>query len=312
MTDAGLAVARPRPLLRRVGAPHLALGVVILVWSLGPLINRGMHAHGTVAGFYRMWMAVPVCFAVARWRRTPVTWTSLRHSAPAGALFVSAYIVSYESLHRTTVANSSLIGALQPVIVMLAALPLFGERIGLADVRWTGGALAGVAVFVLSGHGGGQAGLTGDLLAVVSLVLWSAYFLEMKRNRSRVPVAAFLAGVFTTGSVLITPYAIATGADVASFSLHDALLMLAMVLLPGMMGHGLMTWVQRHVEVGLAVTLTLASTVLTAVGAWILFAEPLGPAQVAGGALVLTCLAGLVQHRNRANAVGRNDEPVLS
>jgi hypothetical protein len=93
VTDAGLATARTRPVLRRVGAPHVALAVVILVWSLGPLINRGMHARGTVAGFYRMWLAVPVCFAVARWRRTAVTWTALRRSAPAGALFVSAYVV---------------------------------------------------------------------------------------------------------------------------------------------------------------------------------------------------------------------------
>lgn len=312
MTDAGLAVTRPRPLVRRVSAPHAALGVVILVWSGGPLINRGMHAHGTVAGFYRMWMAVPVCLAVAQWRRTPMTWTTLRRSAPAGALFVSAYIVSYESLHRTTVANSSLIGALQPVLVMLGALPLFGERVSRADLLWAAGALGGIGVFVLSGHGGGQAGLAGDLLAALSLVLWSAYFLEMKRNRSRVPVAAFLAGVFTTGAIVITPYAFATGADVGSFGRHDALLMLAMVLLPGMLGHGLMTWVQRHVEVGLAVLLTLASTVLTAVGAWILFAEPLGPAQVLGGALVLACLAGLLRQRNRANAVGRAEEPVLS
>lgn len=311
MADLGAALAAPRA-ARRFSAPHLALAVVIGVWSIGPLINRGMDARGTVAGFYRMWMAVPFCFAVTLWRRTPVTWTTLRHSAPAGALFVSAYIVSYESLHRTTVANSALIGALQPVLVMLAAYPLFGERFGRTELVWGAGALGGIGVFVLSGHGGGHAGLSGDLLAVVSLFLWSAYFLEMKRNRTRVPVAAFLAGVFTTGAVLITPYALVTGADVGSISAHDLLLMLAMVLLPGMMGHGLMTWVQRHVEVGLAVMLTLASTVFTAIGAWWLFGEPLAPAQVMGGALVLACLAALLQHRNRANTVGPDEVPVLS
>ena len=311
MADLGLAVPVPRRLSGRVSAPQLALAVVVAVWSIGPLLNRGMHARGTVAGFYRVWLAVPVCFAAARWRRTPVRWTTLRMSAPAGSLFVSAYIVSYESLHRTTVANASLIGALQPVLVMLAAYPLFGERFGRVEIGWAGGALAGIGVFVASGRGGGHGGLAGDVLAVVSLVLWSTYFLEMKRCRSRVPVAAFLAGVFLTGAVLITPYAVATGAPLGSIGKRDIGLMVVMVLLPGMMGHGLMTWVQRHVDVGLAVMLTLASTVLTAVGAWVLFREPLTLPQVLGGVLVLSCLAALLQHRNRSNRVGPDKGVVL-
>ena len=314
MAEAELAVAAPRRVGRRVSTPQVALAVVIVVWSIGPLVNRGMHARGTVAGFYRMWLAVPVALAVARWRRTPVTWRNLRTSAPAGALFVSSYIVNYEALHRTTVANASLIGALQPVLVMLAAYPLFGERFGRVEIGWSIGALGGIGVFVVSGHGhgGGHGALAGDLLAAVGLVLWTAYFLEMKRCRTVVPVAAFLAGVFLTGALLITPYALLTGAPVGSIQGRDLALMTVMVLVPGMMGHGLMTWVQRHVEVGLAVMLTLASTVLTAVGAWVLFGQALTAAQVLGGALVLACLAALLQHRNRVNRVGGDDPLVLS
>jgi len=312
VADAGLAVAAPPHAGRRISAPQVALAVVVLVWSIGPLVNRGMHARGTVAGFYRMWLAVPVAFAVARWRRTPVTMATLRRSAPAGALFVSAYIVNYESLHRTTVANASLIGALQPVLVMLAAYPLFGERFGRVEIGWSAGALIGIAVFVVSGTSGGHGALAGDLLAAVGLVLWSAYFVEMKRRRTTVPVAAFLSGVFLTGAVLITPYALVTRAPVGSIQGRDLALMTVMVLVPGMMGHGLMTWVQRHVEVGLAVMLTLASTVLTAFGAWVLFGEPLTGPQMLGGALVLACLAALLQHRNGLNRVGSEDTAVLS
>ena len=43
-----------------------------------------------------------------------------------------------------------------------------------------------------------------------------------------------------------------------------------------------------------------------------LFDQPLTPAQVLGGALVLACLAALLQHRNRANRVGPDEAPVLT
>lgn len=311
MARPALALGRAGRFARSSRAPYAALGVVLFVWSLGPLMNRGMHARGTVAGFYRMWLAVPFAFAAARWRRTPVTWAHLRASAPAGVLFVTAYITSYEALHRTTVANASLIGALQPVLVMLAAAPIFGERIDRVDLGWAALALGGIGVFVASGHGGGQAGLVGDLFAVVNLLLWSAYFIEMKRRRGQVPVAAFLSGVFLVGAVAITPYALLTRAPVGSIEARDLGLMGLMVLLPGMMGHGLMTWVQRHVDVGLSAMLTLASTVLTAVGAWVIFHQPLRPVQVLGGALVLAALGALLQHRTRPIPSGHADEPVL-
>jgi len=311
-------VARPAVALGRAGrfahsarAPFAALAVVVLVWSIGPLLNRGMHARGTVAGFYRMWLAVPAAFAVARWRRTPVTWAHVRASAPAGVLFVTAYITSYEALHRTTVANASLIGALQPVLVMLAAYPIFGERFGRIELGWSAVALTGIGVFVVSGSSGGHAGLIGDLFAVGNLLLWSCYFIEMKRRRGQVPVAAFLCGVFLTGAVAITPYALLTGAPVGGIEARDLGLMGLMVILPGMMGHGLMTWVQRHVDVGLSAMLTLSSTVLSALGAWLLFGQSLTAVQVLGGALVLAALAALLQHRTRGNPVGSSEEAVL-
>ncbi len=146
---------------------------------------------------------------------------------------------------------------------------------------------------------------------VANLLLWSCYFIEMKRRRSQLPVAAFLCGVFLAGAVAITPDAVLTGAPIGGIEVRDLGLMGLMVLLPGMMGHGLMTWVQRHVDVGLSAMLTLSSTVLSALGARLLFGQSLGAVQVLGGALVLAALAALAQHRTRANPVESTEEAVL-
>jgi drug/metabolite transporter (DMT)-like permease len=292
-------------------APQLAMLIVIAVWSSGPLISRSMSVSGTVAATWRMWMAVPLSIGLAAWRGTPLTFHILRRTVPSGFFFVSSFIVFYEAVHRTSVANATLISTMLPVVLMVLAWPLFGERFDGSDIGWAALALAGIAVFVLAGRSTGHSGRTGDVLAVVNLLLSVGYFLEMKRLRATVPVAAFLAGTFTMAAVFATPYAVVTGAPLGSIRTGDLLRLAVMVIGPGMVGHGLMTWVQRHVPVGVASMLTLASNVLTSVGAWVVFGQRLGGVQILGGLLALAAVGALLQHRSRPNPVGLDEAAVL-
>jgi drug/metabolite transporter (DMT)-like permease len=57
---------------------------------------------------------------------------------------------------------------------------------------------------------------------------------------------------------------------------------------------GMMTWAQRHVSVAISSVLALGATVITAVGAWVFFDQPLGAVQIVGGIVVLASLGGLV------------------
>ena len=63
--------------------------------------------------------------------------------------------------------------------------------------------------------------------------------------------------------------------------------MIAIVLGPGMIGHGFMTWAHHYVDVSVTSMLTLASPLVTILGAWLLFDETLGRCRSLGGAIVL-------------------------
>jgi len=297
--------ARITRIARSRRAPYFAVLTTVVLWGIGPLVLRATTASGVVVGFHRMLLAGPMALVAAKVRKTPVTWSTLRLSAPAGLLFISSFITSYEALHRTSVANAVLIGSLQPVLVMLVAFPIFGERFRGVDLGWAAVSVAGIVVFVLGSRRSGDANRVGDLLAVINLFLWTGYFVEMKRRRHRVAVAPFLAGVFLTGAVVVVPYAFITGAPVGSITFADYVRVVIVTVFPGMIGHALMTWAQRHVDVGISALLTLGSNVLTACGAWLVFGQALHPVQFAGGAMVLGALASLMFGRSRrAQPVG--------
>jgi drug/metabolite transporter (DMT)-like permease len=66
------------------------------------------------------------------------------------------------------------------------------------------------------------------------------------------------------------------------------------VFVSGLVGHGLMTWAQRHVDITLASLLMLGSPVISAVGAWFAFGQRLSAMQFAGAFVVLAALGAIV------------------
>lgn len=276
---------------------HLAaVAVAVFAWGCGPLMVRAVSGSGLTVAFWRLWIAIPITWLVsARVARQPLTRPVLRSSALAGALFGAGLAVGFAAFKATSIANATLIGALQPLLVLLVAAPLFGERITRRKVVTAGVSLAGVSLVILGAASTSGASLWGDFLAAVNLLLYAAYFLEVKRRRNAgVPSWSLLTGIIVWAAVTLTPVALLLSPDLGSVDGWDLFWLVMMVLVPGLAGHGLMTWAQRYVDVTVSSLLTLGSPVVATVGAWIFYDQSLVPMQVLGAVLVIAGLAGLV------------------
>ena len=75
---------RPRE-TREVAITAVLIGVV--GWGIGPLLVRGMSISGVSVSFYRLWMAVPVMWLVARLFGETLTRRTLRLCVVPGILF---------------------------------------------------------------------------------------------------------------------------------------------------------------------------------------------------------------------------------
>ena len=145
--------------------------------------------------------------------------------------------------------------------------------------------------------------------ALINLGLWTAYFVRIKQVRNEgVHAGALIAGVFCVAAVIVSPWVLLTSHDLGAIHGMDWLPIIAMVLVSGLVGHGFMTWAQRHLDITLASLLTLGSPVISAIGAWIVFRQRLSGVQIAGSLVVLAALGAIVLEA-RANAAAA-DVPV--
>ncbi len=130
---------------------------------------------------------------------------------------------------------------------------------------------------------------------MLNLLLWTVYFIQVKRVRSTgVHSWSFIACVFMVASCIAIPWGLIASDDLHAIGGRDWLMIALTVIGPGLVGHGLMTWAQRHLDITVASLLTLANPVISATGAWWIYNEALQPLQLLSSVVVLIALACIV------------------
>lgn len=295
---------------------HLLAGLTaVTAWGIGPLFMRGTSVTSPTVSWYRLLVGVPVMFVAAWWSGHRPTWTMMRQTALPSFVFAVSMVAGFTALKETSVANATLIATLQPAVVMLVAPRLFGERLHARHVALAGLSMAGVSVVVLAASSTSGASIRGDVLAAINVLIWTTYFLMAKRVRlAGTNTWAFLSCVFTWSLVFVTPWSLVVADDLWSMQPHDWVLVSAMALGPGMLGHGLMTWSQESLDVTLASLLGLLTPVVATAGAWLVFGQSLGAVQMLGAVVVLGSLALLVrdQRQEVSPRLSPPEDPLLS
>lgn len=277
--------------------PAVALAVV--AWGVGPLLVRGMGVSGYTVALYRMWLGAPAMLLAAHLWGSPLTLAVLRRCVLPGIFFGSSMMMGFMAVRTTSIAHATLIGSLTPALVLLGANRLVGERSDLRRFPAAVVSFVGLALVILVGGGATGASVAGDVWAVLGLVCFTVYFMILKKQRNAgVDGWAFLAGVFITGAITITPFCMVISDDLTALEAVDLVYLVGMIIGPGFIGHGLITWASRHLPVTTTSLLTLGSPVVSVIGGWIAFEQSLGGWQMFGAALVLVGLAGSVWDRS--------------
>lgn len=276
-----------------------AVACAVVAWGIGPLLVRAMGVSGYSVAFYRMWLGVPAMLVAARLWGRPLSREVLRLSLLPGFFFGTSMMMGFMAVRSTSIAHATLIGALTPALVLLGANRLVGERSDLRRLPAAVVAFAGLGLVILVGGGTGAANVGGDIWAVLGLLCFTVYFMILKKQRNDgVDGWAFLAGVFLVGAITISPFCLMVSDDLTALDRMDFVYILGMILGPGFVGHGLITWASRHLPVTTTSLLTLGSPVVSVIGGWIVYEQSLGAWQILGAVLVLVGLAGSVWDRS--------------
>jgi len=273
----------------------IAAITAVAAWGIGPIFNKAMTVDTPAIVFYRMLIGAPMMIVVAYRTGGALTRDLMRKTALPGVLFGLSFLSGFASVKMTSIANATLITTVQPILVLFVAPKLFGERIRARQLMYSAFSMSGVLLVVLAAASTSGAKLSGDLMALLNVVIWTVYFILSKKRRvAGVHSWSYLAAVFLWASFFILPFGVVASNDLGAMESLDWVYVLAMAIGPGLVGHGLMTWAQSHVDVTLASLLGLMSPVISTVAAWFVFGESLTPWQIVGAAVVLSFLALLV------------------
>jgi drug/metabolite transporter (DMT)-like permease len=291
-------------MIERRAIPAVVAAVVL--WSVSSLFVRAGNADAIVFSTWRLWFALPPLGAVVwfRSRRAPQRgfwpadvsrprWALLMFAG--GASFVAAVVTSFAALGMTRLLDVTLINALQPVLVIAFAVAFLGEHIAPGHL-WRAVVAVGGTVFVaVVASGSGSWSLAGDIVAVVSLLFNTVWFLFGRVLRTRWPSDpyAFMLGVLFTGAVLLTPVAWFHN---GGFHMRGvAIAWAAATMVSGTTAHVSMIWAHRYVPTSISSPLLLAEPPMVAVGAWVWFGESISAAEAVGSAVVVASLWGVTR-----------------
>lgn len=295
--------------VRRPALGTAAASLAVFVWGTSAVLVKEVEAlDGIGISAYRLWIGAAFTSTLFLASGGRITWTLLRRSALGAVAFTADMVFFFGALRETSVVNATIIGALQPLLVLGVSNRLFGERPQRTDVLWGTVALVGVVVVVGGGDAGGAASLRGDLLAVGALVAWTAYFIASKSAREGLSSFEYLTGISVVAAVLIVPVALTISTPLGTPAGWDWGLLVLIAVINGAMGHFLMNWSHAHITLLATSLLTLGIPVVSAVTAALFLDEHLSALQVVGMVVVLGALAVVAVHGARAQQRTRRAE----
>lgn len=194
--------------------PYLLLTLAVLFWSGNFIIGRAALS-----------VAPPVAMAFWRWALAliPILWLGrrhLRHDLPVlranwpivvvlGVLGISCFnTFVYLGLRETTSINALLLQSVMPLLILLVAYLLFGERPALRQILGVVLSIGGVALIAARG-------VVADLLAlqvnrgdvwVMAAVIAYAFYSALLRLRPAVHPLSLLGATFVIGTVVLLPF----------------------------------------------------------------------------------------------------------
>jgi drug/metabolite transporter (DMT)-like permease len=286
--------------IRRDNRAEGIAGVVAAVaaWGFGPIFIKLIALHGLTLALYRLWLGFAVMVVVAAVSGRRVTLANVRTAGLGGVLFGINVTFFVSAIKHTSVADASLITALAPVLILVAAGPLFGERIAPRDLALSAVIIGGVGLVVVGSSGRPQWSGLGDLFAVGALVSWAAYFVMTKRARMNIGTVEYQTVVMLAAAAVVTPFVVLSGTPLTAPPADDWFWLALFVLVPGAVGHMLMSWSHRYVDVSVSSLIVVAQPVVSALAAAVVLHESLGLLQLLGGGIVLGAITVLV-HAHR-------------
>jgi drug/metabolite transporter (DMT)-like permease len=284
----------------------IAAVTAIFFWAAGNVIVRLVELPGLQLAFWRIVLAAAVYWVILSATGRKLTAEHFKKSAPAAVAISLEIAVFFVALKTTTIANTTVIMALQPIILLFFGLRRFGERVTARLVALALIALVGVALVVFASSGQPIWSPRGDFFGVLAMLLFSLYYIFAKTARATVPALEFQTAVWIMGAFVMVPIAVVDAGGIVVPEIRHWVGIFALLAIPGS-GHFLMNWAHSRVKLSATSMLTLGIPVLSTIAAALFLDESIAGWQFPGIAIVVVALAAAIRREALLHLEGVGD-----
>ncbi|XXT18616.1 DMT family transporter [Sorangium sp. So ce429] len=275
------------------GAAFFVVLASVAFAASGPLARYARPVHPLFIAFGRVALAAAALSLVdLRSLARSVAALSLRQRAAvlgAGLLLAVHFALFLWGLDRTSLASALSLISLEPLAVVLCAWVFFRVRPTRSEQAGVLLATAG-AVIIARGAGAGDHRLSGDLMVVGATLLYGLYVSFARALRDALPARSYAALVYTSAALFLAaalPVAPGALAGVAPPPAHAVVAIVALALVPTLIGHTAVQAAARHMPPAIVALVSPGETLGgIVIGALWLDAIPTA-VELAGAAVIL-------------------------
>jgi drug/metabolite transporter (DMT)-like permease len=289
--------------MRGARAPLNPRGMVIVgvfFTSFSSILVRLSAAPPVVIATYRLGFSVlillPVSVREVRRKEGRVGPAVTLLCILSGLFLAFHFVTWFISLRHTSVAASTILVNIHPVLVVAGSVIILRERIAWKSLLFIALTIVGSGVISMGDWGRSDGSLFGDLMAMAGALFMAGYILIGRSVRRRLALPLYTLLVYGSGTGFLLMLVLFTGTPLFSYSPREFLIFFLLAAVCTIGGHTLLNWALRYVEPVFISTAILGEPLFASLLALLIFGEippinvPLGGVLVLGGLYFFTRL----------------------
>ncbi|AXI10743.1 EamA family transporter [Oceanobacillus zhaokaii] len=283
----------------------LPLIISIIAISFSAIFVKWSDAPPTISSMYRMWFAslflLPMVWSNrSEFRKiTKKGWYLLFFS---GLFLALHFALWFGSLQLTTVASSTIILALQPIISLIGGFFLYKERATGAAMLTMGIAVIGAVMVGWGDFGLSRQAIIGDILSFLCVIAVVCYLLIGQNAVKKVSHWIYSFCVFLFAAIVLTLFNLIANVPLFHYETKEWGIFLLLAIVPTI-SHVINNWLLNYVNATFISMSILGEPVGATTLAVIILGERLSILQIIGGVIVLVgVFLFLMQQKKRIPA----------
>ena len=264
---------------------YILLFVALLAVSSSAWVVRLLpELSATTIAFWRMFLASLMAFTISY--KTILTFVPNKRILFGGVFLGFHFALFFRSVQLTSIAEAALLGTIAPVFTEFYSIAFQNKKFSINVFFGLSLALLG-AYILISQSNFSDTSTLGNLLAVLCSVAMAVVLLVGKDVRKSVGLFEYSRWLFFYAAVCLLLISFYQNVNVFSFNSQDFWWFVFLAAIPTMVGHNIFYFLVKTLSATTVAAVPLGEPVISSVGAFFLFNEPVGLFVFLGGSITL-------------------------